>query len=273
MKLEDHTAFAVKYRPSLIILSLLGMITILLSMGNYGIGLSPDSAGYISAARHIAAGMGAVMYDGTPLIAQPPLYPAILAIISYVFRMDPLSFAHIVNAALFGFIVYLSGLLFFYHLKIFAFSLLGTVFILTSFPLIEVSLMAWSEPLFIVFVLLYLVFFEIYLVKADIASLVLFSLSVAFAFLTRYIGFIFILTGIFSILLFCRKSPKVKFKHVILFASVSILPIGLWVTRNYVLSGTLFGPRASSLYTLFQNVTFTFNTFLSWYTPWRVPEY
>ncbi len=230
--------------------------------------------GYIATARHIATGTGAVTGDGTPLLVQPPLYPALLATIDYVFGIDPLSSAHIVNAVLFGLIVYLSGLLFLEHLKSSAvFALLGTASVLVAVPLVQVSLMAWSEPLFICFVLLYLILSKSYLAKADTTSLLLLSLSVALACLTRYIGVIFILTGVVSVLLFRRDSPRVKFKHLFLFILISALPIGIWVIRNYFLSGTLFGPRAASIYTLSQNSTFAFNTFLSWYIPGRISEH
>ena len=265
---------SLRYGLPLAILSVIGSIAILLSTRHYGAGLSPDSVGYIATARHIATGAGTITYDGTPLLAQPPLYPALLATIDYIFGIDPLSSAHIVNAILFGLIVYLSGLLFLKHLKSStAFALLGTVSVLVAVPLIRVSLMAWSEPLFICFVLLYLIFCEAYLAKADTTSLLLLSLSVALACLTRYIGVVFILTGVVSILLVRRDSLRVKFRHLFIFISISALPIGIWVIRNYFLSGTLFGPRASSIYTLSQNLTFVFDTFLSWYIPERISEH
>lgn len=274
MNSESRSMLFMRYRLPLAVLSIIGTVTILLTTRNYGAGLSPDSVGYIATARHIATGTGAVTYDGTPLLVQPPLYPALLATIDYVFGIDPLSSAHIVNAVLFGLIVYLSGLLFLKHLKSSAaFALLGTASVLVAVPLIQVSLMAWSEPLFICFVLLYLILCESYLAKADTTSLLLLSLSVALACLTRYIGVVLILTGVVSILLLRRDSPRVKFRHLFLFVSISALSIGMWVIRNYLLSGTLFGPRASSIYTLSQNLTFAFNTFLSWYIPGRISEH
>jgi len=249
----------------------IGSAAILQATRNYGVGISTDSVGYIATARHIATGIGVVTYDGTPLLVQPPLYPALLATINYIFGVDPLSSARIVNAVLFGLIVYLSGLLFLKHLKSSAtFALLGAASVLLAVPLIQVSLMAVSELLFIYFVLLYLIFSEAYLAKSNTTSLLLLSLSVTFACLSRYIGVIFILTGVVSILLFRRGSPRVRSRHLLLFVSISALPIGMWVIRNYLLSGTLLGPRPSSIYTLSQNLTFTFNTFLSWYIPGRI---
>jgi hypothetical protein len=274
MNSERRAVLSVSNKVALAALSIIGTVTILLATRNYGAELSPDSVGYIAAARHIASGLGVVSYDGAPLIVQPPLYPVLLATVDYVFGIDPLSAANVVNAVLFGLIVYLSGLLFFKLLKSsVALALLGTAYITVSIPLVEVSLMAWSEPLFISLVLLYLIFFESYLAKADITLLVLSSLSVALACLTRYIGVTLISTGIVSILVFGRDSLRAKIRHLVLFVSISALPVGMWLVRNYSLSGTFFGPRASSAYALSQNLRFMSGTFLHWYIPWRISEH
>lgn len=250
----------------LILLSLIGTVTLVLVTKPYGIGLTPDSVVYISTARHIAEGLGVVPYHGTPLVLQPPLYPALLAFFDYFFEIDPLSSASVVQAVLFGLVVFFSGILFLRLLKTFVgFALLGTASVLVSIPLVRVSLMAWTELLFICILLLYLMFSEFYLEKGDIKSLVLLSLSAALACLTRYIGIILILTGTVSIIFFRGDRLRSKIEHVILFMAISAFPISLWVIRNVVLSGTLFGPRAPSIFTFSQNITYTLRTILSWY--------
>ncbi len=149
------TAISIKYRLFLIALGIIGTSIILLSTNLYGVGLSYDSVGYIATARNIADGIGSVKYDGTSLVNQPPLYPAILAVIKYVLGIDPLSSARIVSACLFGLIIYMSGLL---TPKYFAsstvFTIIGALSVLISKPLFEVSIMALSEPLFIFFIIL-----------------------------------------------------------------------------------------------------------------------
>lgn len=260
-----------RYRLLLVVLSVIGTISILIFTKHYGAGLSPDSVSYISTARNIATGIDIVTYDGAPLLFHPPLYPLLLATVDYIFGVDPLSSANIVNAVLFGFIVYLAGTLFLEHLKSSTLlALFGAVSVLVANPLIQVSLMAWSEPLFICFMLFYLIYSERYLKKGDTSSLLLLSMSVSLMCLTRYIGVIFILIGVVSILFFRRDSLRLKIGHLLLFMSVATLPIGMWTIRNYLLSGTLFGPRASSIFTLFQNLSFAFDTLLSWYIPRRI---
>lgn len=257
-----------KYKLFLVILSLVGAGIILLSTKNYGAGISPDSVGYIAAARNIATGKGVITYTNAPLILQPPLYPFILGTIDLFFGIDPLLSANIVNAILFGVTLYLSGQLLIKYFPLSpVFALLGTLCLLVSTPLVIVSLMTWSELVFIFFVILYFVSLFKYSEKKDIKSLLLLASSVALASLTRYIGVIFILTGLVSILLIQREVIRTKYSHIFIFLLVSTLPISIWVGRNYFLSGTLLGTRSLSLHPLGDNITYTIKTMMLWYFP------
>ena len=48
---------------------------------------------------------------------------------------------------------------------------------------------------------------------------------------------------------------------------ITVLPAGVWIFRNYFLSGTLVGERAASSYTLLENFRFFYNTVLLWFLP------
>lgn len=273
MKTKIWTVVNREHKLLIPMLSMIGTGVILFSTRQYGVGLSPDSVGYIATARHIASGMGAISYDGKPLLVQPPLYPLVLALMGNLLRVDPLVAAPVLNAILFGSIVYLSGLLCLKYVKSSAsVAVLATVSVLVSIPLIEVSLMAWSEPLFICFVLLSFIAADEYRTKGDMLSLLLVSISVALACLTRYVGILLIPVGIINILLSYQASPRTKFWYWLFFVFISVVPIGGWLIRNHILSGTLFGPRASSIYTLSQNLSFALRTLLSWYIPRIVAE-
>ena len=255
------------FKTPLAILGLIGAIVIFLLTSRYGAGITPDSAAYISAARNLAEGNGFLTYNGLPLVVQPPLYPIILAVIKKIIVIDPQISAGYVNALLFGLIIYLSGLLLLRHLKSFALIFLGTVSVLISFALVQASLMALSELLFIFLLLLFLYFFGTYQAKRDFVSFFLFAISAALACLTRYTGVIIILTGIICIILWTRNTKKEKFWHSLIFLLITVLPISLWIIRNYFLAGTLVGLRAASSYTLFENFRFFYDTVLSWYLP------
>jgi hypothetical protein len=262
-----RASFSSRYILPVVILSLIGATIILIATLRYGAGISNDSVSYIATARHIADGTGVISFDNNPLVEWPPLYPAILGAFDFAFGMDPLSSAPIINTVLFGLIIFLSGVLFFKSLNSATLAFLGTASLLVSVPLTYVSMQAWSEPLFIILVVLYLISTKSYLEKADKTSLILLSLSVALACLTRYIGVILILTGFVSIMFFRHGNVKAKIRHLVFFTIVSSLPIGIWVFRNFSISGTLFGGRHSSIITFSQNISDTFATILGWYLP------
>lgn len=258
------------FKIPIAMLGLTGAIVLFLLTSRYGVGVSPDSVAYVSVARHISDGTGFVNYDGYFFVLQPPLYPLLLAAIKKIFFIDPLISAGYLNAILLGLIVYYSGLFLLKHLKSLLLTIIGTASILVSFVFIQIFLIALSEPLFILFVLLYLHYFDIYMENRTITSLLLFSIAAALACLTRYVGVIIILTGSISIFVWGRKNFKVMFRHLIIFLLITTLPTGLWILRNYLFSGTFVGERAESSYTLSENLILLFNTALKWYLPLQI---
>ena len=266
MRSADLTASSIRYRLLLALLALVGAAFVLLSTSGYGAGLSPDSVSYVGTARNMAAGMGVIGYDGAPLVEQPPLYPALLALVGKTHGADPLLFAHIVNALLFGLVVYLGGLLASRYLPSSpVLAVIAELALVFSIPLFYVAGWVWSEPLFISCVLLGLIFAHSYLAEGNVISLMLLSSSVALASLTRYIGVTLILWGALTILILRRDSIARKAAHAALFALVSALPLGLWLVRNLAVSGTLVGSRLPSASALSQNLTLVFDGVLYWY--------
>ena len=250
------------------VLALLGAGFVLISTNHYGVVIWPDSVFYISTARNLITGGGFVSFDGEPLTLWPPLYPGILAIISRIFGTDPLLTAPVVNAVIFGLIVYLAGMVLFKYLSsspILAIE--GTLAILFATPLFSISVVAFSEPLFILLVLLSFIFLETYLSTKSVTSLVLLSLSVALAFLTRYTGVIFLVWGALIILIFNQDGLRRRIAHLSLFAFIASLPVGIWVIRNYIVAHTLFGPRTPPAFSFSQILSLGFKSIADWYLP------
>ncbi len=251
----------------LVFLSLVGVVTVMLVTGPYGVGVNSDSVAYIYTARSLMHGAGAVSYDG-PLVLWPPLFPALMAGIGVASGRDPVMLARLVNAVLFGLTVFLGGALLIRRASgSWAISLLGTLAILASIPLFSASVMVWSEPLFIVFTLMGLLAMDKYLSERTTGSLLALALAVGLACLTRYIGVTLILWGAVSIMSFSRESIRRRLAHCIVFSAVAGMPLGFWLVRNYAVSGTLFGPRAPSQLGVLHNVLDTFKTISFWYTP------
>jgi len=248
----------------LLICGLTASTAIFWSSSRYGLGLSPDSAGYIAAARNLMAGHGVIIADGSPLILQPPLYPTTVAAVSILSGMDPLAAARFLNAALLCCIIWITGGMVIRLSRHPALGTLGILAVFFSTPLHDVSLMAWSEPLFIFFSLLGIVFLSGYLRHPRPLSLILFTATMAAICLTRYIGVVFIAVGCLGIVALGRSGMRQRLRDAA-FSLVSAVPLALWLMRNEIVSGTLLGPRAPSQRGLFENVILTAEGILAEY--------
>jgi hypothetical protein len=56
----------------------------------------------------------------------------------------------------------------------------------------------------------------------------------------------------------------------VIFISISCIPIGLWLIRNYFASGTFIGPRTPSSLTLFQNINLYIKSLTALFIPNRI---
>jgi len=252
----------------LLVLSFIGGGIIWFASSPYGIGLSPDSVTYIAVARHVLQGQGLTGYDGMPHTEQPPFYPLVLASAAYVSGSDPLQVARPVSVALVVVIIFLSGLLFLKYLKQFPeLAVLGAVAIVVAPPVINVGRMAWSEPLFISLMLLSLLLAHCYLKEGTIPSLALFALSLALTSLTRYIGFAFLAVGAFVVMSRKKDSMRAFFCHFTVYLLWGGLLPALWLARNFLVSGSLFGTRAPAESSFLQNVSVTIWKIWRWYFP------
>ncbi|MCX6844028.1 MAG: hypothetical protein NTX53_17325 [candidate division WOR-3 bacterium] len=255
-----------RWRAAVAILALAGAGLVLLSTAKYGAGISPDSVYYLDVARNLVSGKGLVFHTGAPLVSWPPLYPMLLALIGFATGLDPAVFAHLVNAALFALVIYLSARLFRTGFRQNAtYSVMGVCAVLLSIPLSELYAMAWSECLFIPFVLLYLVSAQCYWDSGSMLSLAVMILSTALACLTRYSGVALVPAGVLTPMLATGVNFKARFARAFAFAVLSLAPLGLWLLRNHQLTGTFAGPRGPSTSSITNNVILCVEPMLSWY--------
>ena len=144
------------------------------------------------------------------------------------------------------------------------------LFVLTLTAIIETSLMAWSEPLFIVLILLSIVLLRQWLFRENLATLMAMAATVSLGCLTRYIGVVLLVAVGGSILLFARSDPGTRVRRTVLFVVIAAAPLGLWLVRNLLVAGTIFGVRQGSQTSLLTNSDLALHTFLSWYFPSQV---
>ena len=206
-----------------------------------GVGVSTDSIVFLSAAENILNhGQIYVTAYGVnePMTHFPPLYPLILAGLSFIFRCSIETSAKLTGALTFGMNIYLVGII----LRKTGVSLKNAIFaiLLLAFSeyMIIIHAKMFTEPLFITFMLLSFIFLEKYLRNSQILTLIFASLSVSFACLTRYAGLPLIPLAIFALLFFANTAWRSRIKSIIIFSIVTLTPLSFWFIRNISLSGT-----------------------------------
>ena len=250
-----------------VLLALSTTLFVLVTTAPNGIALTPDSVGYVSAARSLSSGMGVTLYDSSPLTIQAPLYPALLSVTELLTGLDPVESARYVNAGLFGLVVYLSGLLFQRRLARTSLVVVGLAAVSASPVLFDVSTFALTEPLFVVWTLVFLLLIDNYLNENSLKLLMPIAIVTSLATLTRYFGVSLAVTGAAAILSLQSMSFRSKMIHLIWFGSVSVAPLGVWGFRNFLQDSTLFGGRDPSPYPLHHNLYFALIRILSWFVP------
>jgi len=257
-----------RWRTAVVFLALAGPVLVLLATAKYGAGLTTDSVAYLDGASNLMSGKGFVSHTGEPLIWWPPFYPALLALIGSVTRLDPSAFAHIVNAILFGLLILLSARLLRTGLRLTAgFGVLGVCAMVFSVPLSAIYAMTWSECLFVPLVVLSLVCAERYRESRSVVMLLMMVVSTALACLTRYIGVALVPTGILVIMLAPEANLRTRLLRAGGFAVFSLAPLGFWLLRNYQQAGTLSGNRFHPVFELVTNIILLVTSMLSWYEP------
>lgn len=250
----------------LLLLGAAGALFILLGTARFGPATSPDSACYVAAARSLLAGQGLARYDGSPFLHWPPAYPALLAFAGAV-GMEPLVAARYVNATAFGMIVVLAG----WTLRALGMAratvMVCCVATVLAIPLVHVSVYAWSEVVFILFVLAALLQLNSFGRRARLSRLVWAATFAALACLTRYVGVTVIAAGGAALLGFPGKPLRVRLGYLLTYLGIAVAPLAVWLARNYLISSTLTGSRPQATASFLGNVSLLLNAVNVWFLP------
>ncbi len=232
-----------------------GSLIILVFTRHGGIGVSPDSVNYLSAARNLFHGQGLIQYDGEPMVDFPFFYPAFLSLVNWISRVDPMVFAPVLNAGLFALLLYLTGSI----MNGFAFPSTWYKRVLLSFfvlspALLEVYSMLWSETLFLIVLLAFFIALKKYLQSPLWTQLLLVSAIAALACSTRYAGITVVATGGLCILVDRKLALPRKWGHLALYALIGNSLLIANLVRNHHVSATLAGYREAGVTPFFQNI-------------------
>jgi len=221
-----------------------------------GIGITPDSIVYISTAQHIHD-QGAINdFTNMPLMDFPAFYPIFLSGIQFLTGHGVMAFGPALNGLLFALVIFLCGWMMnrFLH-RSRGYTLVLLLIIAGSPCLLEVYSMIWSETLFLVLSLLFMIGCYHYFRTHAMRWLVFIGLIAGLACVTRYAGIS--LAGMGGLLMLCDAGlrwGRRKLGHIGLYVVLSSLFLSLNLYRNKHVTGTLTGYREPGITPLWLNI-------------------
>jgi hypothetical protein len=253
MKNTIHKIFT-HYWDALIASSLV-FVLISLFTQHSGIGISPDSVQYLSVANHIAERFAFTDFNNEPFVLFPLGYPIFLSLIKCI---SPIAITYslpIINALIFSAILFCCSYILKASTKLNGlYRLLVLVLLACSPALLEVYTMLWSETLFILISLFFILAAKKYLDQSSLSSLILLACVAAIGFSVRYVGIVFVLSGCLLILFHPQLKFKQKLLHGLLmgFTGASLALFNL--ARNAMVSGTYTGVRQKATRGFWENL-------------------
>ena len=230
-------------------IAVLGAGLVLAREVTYGVAIWWDSAEYISVARGLLAGDGFTRFYGGVYKAYPPLYPVLLAAGS-LFLFDPRDVAGPLNAVIFGLTIFVAGRYLRLRLQSRFLVCWACLAIALAFPLTEIASHAMSETAFILLAILALIQTDAFLSDGKRSALLWAAAFTALACLTRFMG-VTVLAAI-VLLLLCQRGIALpdKAKRITVYALIAVTPVGLWILRTFLLTGTPTGNRGKTFYSV-----------------------
>jgi len=260
-----------KVHPAALLFILSGIgaaAVVLLSTSRFGPGVTVDGVNYISTAKNLALGRGYFTFFEEPFISWAPFLPTLMAAGTFI-GLEPAVLVRYLNAAVLGLIAFTCGWIVLKESRSIIFSFLASSLIVVAHPLIAVSKMVYTEPLFILLSLWFLLKAEKLLEEPTLKQILGLGGLVSLAWMTRYVGATLVMTALVLLVLNRRLSIFERMRAFIVFLSVAALPVALWLVRNYGVSGTLTGrvERPFIWSHVFETIRFSGNIFAWWYFP------
>ena len=252
------------YTVLLLALGGLGAVLVMLRGSTFGVGLSSDSALYVAAARNLMSGNGLSTLYGTVYADAPPLFPSALASFGVVFGMDPADAAGYLNAAAFGLTIFAAVIWLRSRVRS-RFLLIWTGCVCAlSLPLANLSAMALTEPLFILFITLSLFALDRFLCTARRWWLFTSAVCAAAAFSTRYAGLPLVAGALLMLLWQGNVRFSERAKNAAIHCIIAVAPIGVWMVRNLLVHGKPTGDWYPSGFAPMTSLGNTVDEFTRW---------
>ena len=242
-----------------------GFFIIYLFTRHNGIGICPDAVIYTTGAENLITNGSFTDFKHEPIIDFPAFYSIFLAGISWITGSKIIAFAPYLNAFLFALVIFLAGNImerFEFRSKWYKAAALSCIVL--SPGLLEVYSMMWSETLFILFIMFFVMAMHRYLQSNSKKALIAAAVITALACITRYVGITIIATGGILILFNSKLSFRKRFIDGMIFFIIGSSLFAINLYRNYQLSGTLTGDRLPSVTPLITNIHHAGVVFSNW---------
>jgi hypothetical protein len=248
-----------------LIAAIVGYLVIHMFTKYSGVGISPDSIMYASTATNIQAHGSLMTFNGTPLTFFPVFYPFFLGVIQFITGVDPFAAGSVINSCLFASVILVTGWMlsrFIAHSNIYKLLILSAIIL--SPALIEIYSFLWSETLFILEVMLFILAYHHYMRLHSTFSLIMVVIIAAIACITRYAGITLIGAGGLMLLLDDQLTIRRKIKHILIlgFGSISLLAGNLFL--NSLNTGLSTGKRLPSITSFTENLHYAGIVFCDW---------
>lgn len=248
-----------------LIAAIIGFIAIYLFTAYSGVGISPDSIMYASTATNIQAHGSLLTFNRGPLVFFPVFYPFFLGMIQLFSRVDPITAGPVINEFLFAGVIFTSGWImekFLAHSRIYKWLIL--IAIILSPALLEIYTYLWSETLFIVEILFFIIAYSKYLQTHSLKALIIVAVITAISCITRYAGVTIIGAGSLMLLLDNELTISKKIRHILLFGFISISLLLANLVLNRINSGLSTGTREPSITPFRDNLYYTGTVICDW---------
>jgi hypothetical protein len=249
-----------------LVAALIGFYIIHLFARYSGIGISPDSIMYASTAQNIHDHFSLITFNNTPLVFFPVFYPFFLSICIFLSGgTDPISAGSVINAMLFGTTIFLTGRMttkFKAPSVIYKWLILAAVIL--SPALLEIYMYLWSETLFILVILIFIIAYHNYLQTHGTKALIIVAVVAAICCITRYAGVTVVATGGLLILVDGRLAWKKKITHLLVFGAIGISLLVGNLILNAHSTGLSTGTREPSITPFSENLYYFGTVILDW---------
>jgi hypothetical protein len=249
-----------------LIAALIGYYIIHMFARYSGIGVSPDSIMYASTAQNIHDHFSLITFNNTPLVFFPVFYPFFLSICIFLSGgADPISAGPVINGVLFATTIFLTGWIttrFKAPSVVYKWLILGAVVL--SPALQEIYTYLWSETLFILEIMVFIIAYHNYLQKHTTKALIIVGIVAAICCITRYAGITLVATGGLLILIDGRLVWKKKFTHLLTFGAIAISLVVANVILNKLSTGLSTGTREPAITPFSENLYYFGTVILDW---------